>query len=566
MDNAGVKNRDKRLLGYVRFFDIDKGFGFIDTNGLGIDATNSDQPSKSIELFFGSRDCYGTFIDNEWVSFVYKKASGKKRDYANYVRTLRYNEEELSLAMQYSGIYAKMIIGESQSEVKVIASYLSNYLKNRREQSRLICQLLLDSYTKQPQDTLDTLIKEQNLMNALLSYSVAPEDNNSNVFEEVVYKLTLIVFDDVLRVQLDHNLKYFEGRVRNLEQCVRRLRREDLILFRDMICSYYNTPPNQYSYIHYHLDTLLNTITLDSLRDLFGNGDYNSPMIRSLVYSRLGDATVLMHSTMVEYWNKQVLLIEEDGIYSVYSVPKDKKRYHLSITIPNSVSTYIATSNANDYLLLATFLETSNVDCFNRVKDKALITSWLPKLNDNYIFRFIELRDCVPQELMSNFFLKIGPARLSKVAMGRDTSFVNLVPNSMKVSLYVVLELHKEEQITEESDWYGGYWTWGEGMKHQKYDIYTYLARDYYTTVYVCSDCNESMVAELSNNDKLIIDHIRTLVESKNTIAVFSCPENGDDLLVYLDIGGFNQSNCMKLFARPMTAKLMINTQTVIDD
>lgn len=89
-------DRENRLIGVVRFYDSNKGFGFIETNGLGIDDAFSCNTSNSVELFFSYRDLSSDvqIRDGIWVSFLYKKEVGKKRDHALLVKPLLYTREE----------------------------------------------------------------------------------------------------------------------------------------------------------------------------------------------------------------------------------------------------------------------------------------------------------------------------------------------------------------------------------------------------------------------------------------------------------------------------------------
>ena len=110
----------KRLLGIVRFFDPVKGFGFIDTNGYGIDPPSSQSASEHIELFFSYRDVgYSSVMAGQWVSFVYIKNEGHKRDRARSIKDVTYSEDDFILALQYKGPYSSIPSPVRRNEIIV---------------------------------------------------------------------------------------------------------------------------------------------------------------------------------------------------------------------------------------------------------------------------------------------------------------------------------------------------------------------------------------------------------------------------------------------------------------
>ena len=93
MEQANIN--DKRLLGIVRFYNSVRGFGFIDTNGYGIDNPKSEKKTTNKELFFSHKDIVSAdslyYFEGELVTFSYKKSTEQKRDYAKRVRLFQYS-------------------------------------------------------------------------------------------------------------------------------------------------------------------------------------------------------------------------------------------------------------------------------------------------------------------------------------------------------------------------------------------------------------------------------------------------------------------------------------------
>lgn len=163
MENDSNRPHENRLLGVVRFYDEDRGFGFIDTNGYGIDSLGQENYSESVELFFGERDFRGFVCANEWVTFVYKKANGKKRDYAKYIRPMRNTIEDLQLALNYHGPYGKMSVGESRADINVLASVLSRSLIKKGNTFQLTYDVLIEAYKKAIPEPCDSFAVSETL-------------------------------------------------------------------------------------------------------------------------------------------------------------------------------------------------------------------------------------------------------------------------------------------------------------------------------------------------------------------------------------------------------------------
>ena len=125
--------RQKRLLGIVRFFDPIKGFGFIDTNGYGIDPPSSQSISEHIELFFSYRDIgYCSVMAGQWVSFVYRKNEGHKRDRAKSIKDIDFSEDDFILALHYKEPYSSILspVRRNKMTVKNVVDTFTDVLYN----------------------------------------------------------------------------------------------------------------------------------------------------------------------------------------------------------------------------------------------------------------------------------------------------------------------------------------------------------------------------------------------------------------------------------------------------
>lgn len=151
-DNIEPKslNADKRLIGIVKFFDSDKGFGFIITNNAGINTNETGL----VDYYVNSRDCkHYTPNEGDWVTFKPKNSK------AVNVRKMKYDKSTLFLAMKYRGKYAKIEGKDNHSERTYNQSVLSHIVKYYdKNKSFEIIEVLCDLLSTFSDENIDSVI------------------------------------------------------------------------------------------------------------------------------------------------------------------------------------------------------------------------------------------------------------------------------------------------------------------------------------------------------------------------------------------------------------------------
>lgn len=563
MEQGRIKRQCTFLIGRVKFYDFERGFGFIETNGFGINTVATINNSTPVELFFCYRDLgsQGEIVqEGDWVSFLYKKADEKKRDYAKSVRLLRYKESEYPLVLQYRGEYSNIVLSDNRGSVNVIISFLSGLVLRRPHQSVTVMNMLLDSYSNSTNITHEILYEDP-LLRLVFEY-----DENALTRDQRVLYYSLLSDISAILVEMvstdNTNIDYWSP---ILDRCISVMDNNGIECLRDLFCvNVYDAHYGKNGPKSYSVASVFNNLSKGACEKLFGSDNYDYPIIRTLVYERLGNSALLRHKSVIEYWNQEILNLEPISYPPYYDTIRS---YKPRIKIPREIADYIASSSlSNDYLLLWAFVETANPDCFNHIKDKGVIKNWLPKLSDNYVYQFISYNAIIPKEIITDFCTTLGASRLVKILPQFGDSFWDIIPDAIKVYVNANLALLKEEQTTESSDWYGGYFTWGEGMKHQKYDIYTYNLKSFTVSVFAVPErSNFSFLTYLKRQREALTTSIRNCIEQKASKATFLLQADREEIVVCLSTTDSAKEDGVLLFRQPLQAKLLISTETIQD-
>ena len=505
-----ANNQERRLLGIVRFYDQDRGFGFIDTNGYGIDKPDSVNKVVDKELFFCYRDIKSDlpflFYEGVWVTFVYKKSYEQKRDFAKQVKLLRHNRNEFSLALQYQGIYAS-ILGHD-----VIKSIAEELLEENRE-TTFVLGSLFQLYENRVRDNgFDSFVLQyfgQGVVFDLLFDEATIEviSPDISVYGSIIFHLSVAFFDI-------NNPTLFS-------RCIPRLTAEGTVDIRDYICSRFST--------HDFSKSFLRKIPIDVICLLFQSDSSSYPAeISMIVYERCKDSSFLLHDSLIEYWN-------EHGLSLVSG-------------IPGSVADYIATSPlSSEKLLLETFLKTSNQKCLIRVKDLSIFYTWLP-YQKNLIYDYIHqvcsnnVQSHLSEQLLEQSLRVIG---LDNIERYVSVSKANCLPKALMINLFVSVTIRSEIQ-KDEVHTYGGHWTWDEGMKGEESEILTYLHKEYDAEVFIEASKHSFVLPYLQDFKEGLRSHLDNgVVES---IFAFSF-QYRCDYLVSITLQDSSQNNYVRLFA-----------------
>lgn len=180
--NEQKKKQEQRLIGIIKFYDNDKGFGYLVTNNKGINnARGIESEIKEIFVHSSGVACGYTPYDGHWVTFT----KGKDRRgglAAKNLSKLEFGKESIMQALKYRGSYAKILGWDSKREHNyqenvishvynaskratgssdVFKDALFEFVENTKAEYResIIKQLYLDEATGK---IIDSIIREPN--------------------------------------------------------------------------------------------------------------------------------------------------------------------------------------------------------------------------------------------------------------------------------------------------------------------------------------------------------------------------------------------------------------------
>lgn len=180
--NEQKKKQEQRLIGIIKFYDNDKGFGYLVTNNKGINnARGIESEIKEIFVHSSGVACGYTPYDGHWVTFT----KGKDRRgglAAKNLSKLEFGKESIMQAFKYRGSYAKILGWDSKREHNyqenvishvynaskratgssdVFKDALFEFVENTKAEYResIVKQLYLDEATGK---IIDSIIREPN--------------------------------------------------------------------------------------------------------------------------------------------------------------------------------------------------------------------------------------------------------------------------------------------------------------------------------------------------------------------------------------------------------------------
>lgn len=191
------KKQEQRLIGIIKFYDDDKGFGYLVTNNKGINNTRGIE-SEIKEIFVHSSGVVRGYTpyDGHWVTFT----KGKDRRgglAAKNLSKLEFDKESIMQALKYRGSYAKILGWDSKREhnyheniishvynatkratgsSEIFKEALYEFIENTRDEIResIVEQLYLDEATAKIIDSIiqDSTEDSSIAYNCLKAYSI----------------------------------------------------------------------------------------------------------------------------------------------------------------------------------------------------------------------------------------------------------------------------------------------------------------------------------------------------------------------------------------------------------
>ena len=219
-----------------------------------------------------------------------------------------------------------------------------------------------------------------------------------------------------------------------------------------------------------------------------GNSAIEVPQIRTYLFEKGADLDIILDESVIDLWNaialpddqrKTNLRGEEIIVHKLFDI----RYYYRRLDI---ISYILATGKANDNLKIALFICSGD----NRILDMLnteFVISEVAQMSDDTVRYFVSSVDIQHDHLMNDLYAILGIDRVIHVAQLENNNrekIIKYLPSKHVIYLDAYVGVTHEYITKESTDWYGGYWTWGEGMVNRQYDIITLKKIEYSTILF----------------------------------------------------------------------------------
>lgn len=491
----------QRLIGVITYIDYDKGFGFLSTNGYGID---KDDLNDKIQLYFkiSSLENPEYIFEGDWVTFILQKNNNPKhkRDSAISIRLINFDKTDYLLSLQYRGIYANIFVRLASSmqsfNSNVTLSITNLFIEH--SQYQIIVNTLADFYQVSDDETradiINSLSNSAKIQKLLLDSEWGSELIENTNRNTILIDMALCYINKYDAINFSKCVYAFNY------DCIRQLAMPCIIMLSEG---------------NNNVNMFFSNLSNDVIEKLFKSGGFNlSPEFRDIVFRKLNDVSVILDDCVIEKWNK-LSENNEETLHCLWSRAWSPYEKFLS-----EIAAYISNSQtASDYLKFTTFVEAKNIDCLLNIKDKDFhfYSSWIAKQSDRFISEFLGQSQHIPPKAIIDIIQKVGYERIANICneyrhVLNDISISQDFFNDFGINLIAIVDVLSED-YSSESRWVGGYWTWGEGMKNEDIETETYLSIHYSFNLYVRSEHTQSI--SINNLDDSIVESVNKCLENK---------------------------------------------------
>lgn len=210
-DNSGKDSKrpkqksTQRIIGVVKFYDRNKGFGFVVTSNKGVSNKREDQ-GKLYDFYINSSEWDSTSSPNndEWIVFTPHK--GYRGWNIIDGERLTYDKEGLLIGMAYRGTYAKIAGRDSKGDShdhNVLCHIIDTIIRKETEPQKLILDAFTEYLSTWKAEKVDDIISQFLLDNLLCKKLIAmlpamkSYQNENASFVEVMNTLTKAVEESI---------------------------------------------------------------------------------------------------------------------------------------------------------------------------------------------------------------------------------------------------------------------------------------------------------------------------------------------------------------------------------
>ena len=444
-------NGEQRYMGYVRFYDSKKKFGIVVTNANGLKPNSPDSQRK--ELFFGNGDFkqLEDVQEGRWVSFIVKETEECNLDNASDIRRIKICIQDFDVAMKYIEEY-ECIPGATVN----IQRLVTNMFLKKAEGRKIIF------------DYITSNIFDNNYKGAILhcfqdprisQLIVNPDEYCVTICNQNKYSYALYVLAITIISTKKNNGALNKSDLDLLMVCISKMSdnlKEQLSLTIDSLLSSTNA---------IQIKSFLSGLSLFTLIDIFKENKNMSAYARLFIFSKGGDISYVLHDSIVEVWNDKFPLYYSNR----YNDHKEE------------IISYIISSNkASDKLLFRLFLWSSDVRCFNAIRDINQLCWEISQFDYATKGHLVSLLNIIPFDKREAVIKGIGLSTLLRFLKTEDTL---LLPENMIVDMVVIINIIADNKRTEEYVRKSRF-TWDEGLE-EDIDYITYLDKTYSADVFI---------------------------------------------------------------------------------
>lgn len=505
-DNRVNKPRQlsDRVIGIVRFYNKEKDFGFIDTNYYSCDVPES-MIGGTNELFFRAHDIKdgSKLISGCWVTCEIKKTEESKSDRARYICSILPSKADFELALKYVGKYSIINdgnFGMNHHSYDVLKDVIKIFMMSEDGQ-KVIWHSFLDILKNETNDcTIDALLNSQEAVELFLKTKYTEFDN----VDDSVYQYSILKLATLLGKRICSTLKQYKSTnetkfLTELLLCIDKLNEESRLSLCNAIYEYCSTIELDVKCFWGYLPNATFITLVDRIYERIPG-----PEVKMHLFYVRGCVDVLMDSSIVDFFNSKGKEEGSAGILHKLTSGgwnEEKKRSFISYVL--------STGKANYIFILALFLWSHESRCLEYVQDREEFSSIIYNEIDYVKKMFYSAIEYVPEMLAKYVLLKNGPKNILRSVYADKALMMKVFerfPKEYVITLTAYIGVISENKRVETSDWYGGYWTWGEGMKHEKNDTTTVLDLEYNC----CVVTNSSLSQKLGS----ITDEVKTLIQN----------------------------------------------------
>ena len=411
-----------QYIGFVTAFKEDEGYGFIVTNGQGIDGTGHQ--TRIREVFFHINDWQGgqSFFVGDAVKFaLQRKKSGRAK--ALNISLLDISSETYNIGKKYIGGYSH-VIGTIKRDyiTKDFQKVIPDFFLSSEQGKAIVLRSLVEEIKSNEEKSVKLysifIAKDSRLKELMTEAPILLSSEEDLAILRTIYKAQ---FTNALQ---DYNADDFIESVGLLgfDEC------------KNEIWAFVN---DKMSSEKTKCVKFLDSLTQETIEEYFSSDDYHpNAEVRQYLARKTQSVSWMKHPCVISKWNTS--LAKNQSLSSLFKEIKS-----IGENVINEFSLYIAECPiSSDKLKWSTFLEYGIIDCYNKIGDKQacvktlediqppIVKNFLQKIVDvmnNESDEFLELIDWIEEDTIAK--------GMKEMSSDEQYQFLQYIPDQMGIDI-----------------------------------------------------------------------------------------------------------------------------------